>query len=191
MPRTVEPAIAPGTMASNRQPTLAVDEELTLRPFGFADVDRIIEAFEDPAIRHWHARRLDSPIEAREWIGYCHRLWLAEKCANFAVVDPSDRVLGRVAVYTEFVGGTGEVGYWVLPDARGRGVARRAAAGATRWAHETLGLHRIVLEHAVDNVASCAVARAIGYDLEGTARALHLLADGRHDVHIHAHLADR
>jgi len=190
MPRAVEPAVAPGTMASQRQPTIVVDDELTLRPFAFADAERVIEAFDDPAIRHWHARRIDSPLEAREWIGNCHRLWLLEQCADFAVVDAADRLLGRAGVYTEFQGGTGEIAYWVLPDARGRGIASRAAGAVTRWAHDTLGLHRILLEHAVDNVASCAVARLLGYELEGTARALHLLADGRHDVHLHAHLAE-
>lgn len=189
MPRTVAPAVAPGTMSSVPQPTIAIDDELTLRPFRFADVDRVIEAFEDPDIRHWHARHLDSVLQAREWIGYCHRLWLQEKGASFAVVDPADRVLGRVAMYTELVGGNGEISYWVLPDARGRGVATRAGAAVTMWAHETLGLHRIVLEHAVGNLASGGVARALGYELEGTARASHLLADGRHDVHRHAHIS--
>jgi ribosomal-protein-alanine N-acetyltransferase len=188
MPRTVAPAVAPGTMSSVRQPTIAVDAELTLRPFRFDDTDRVIEAFDDPDIRRWHARRLDSVLQARQWIGYCHLLWLQEKCANFAVVDTTDRVLGRVAMYTELVGGTGEIGYWVLPDAQGCGVASRAGSALTLWAHETLGLHRILLEHAVGNVASCGVARSLRYELEGTARSLHLLADGRHDVHLHAHL---
>ncbi len=57
---------------------VVVAGELTLRPFQFRDVDRMIEAFADPDIRHWHARRRDSIIEAREWVGYCHRLWLLE-----------------------------------------------------------------------------------------------------------------
>lgn len=188
MPRTVAPAVAPGIMSSIRQPTIAIDDELTLRPFRLTDVDRVIEAFDDPDIRHWHARHLDSVLQARQWIGYCHLLWLQEKCANFAVADTADRVLGRVAMYTELVGGTGEIGYWVLPDARGRGVAARAGAAVTRWGHEALDLHRIVLEHAVGNLASCGVAHALGYDLEGVARSLHLLADGRHDVHVHAHV---
>ncbi len=187
MPRTVPPVIAPGTMSSVAQPTLVVDDQLTLRPFHFGDVDRVVEAFNDPDIQHWHARRLDSPIEAREWVGYCHRLWLLEMGPNFAVVDADD-LLGRVVLYTDPEAGTGEIGYWVLPDARGRNVASRAARALTRWGHEELGLRRILLEHAVGNLASCAVARSIGYALEGTAQALYVLDDGIHDVHLHAHL---
>jgi ribosomal-protein-alanine N-acetyltransferase len=189
MPRTVDPAIAPGTMSSVPQPTITVDDELTLRPFRFTDVDRVIEAFSDPDIRHWHARRIDSIIEAREWIGSTHQRWLQEQGPNFAIVNANDRLLGRVALYTEPEGGTAEIGYWVLPDARGHGVAARAVRAVTQWGHDELGVRRILLEHAVDNAASCGVARSIGYALEGTARALYVLDDGIHDVHLHAHVA--
>jgi ribosomal-protein-alanine N-acetyltransferase len=175
-------------MSSVHQPIIAIDGELTLRPFRFTDIDRVIEAFDDPDIRHWHTRRFDSPLEARESIGYGHTLWLREQCANFAVADATDQLVGRVALYTDLRAGTGEIAYWVLPDARGRRVAARAGAALTNWAHETLGLHRIRLEHAVGNLASCGVARMLGFELEGTARALHLLADGHHDVHLHAHI---
>ena len=188
MPRTVEPAIAPGTMSSVPQPTLVVDDELTLRPFRFSDVDRVIKAFNDPAIRHWHTRRLDSVIEAREWIGYCHLLWLQEKGPNFAIVDAADQLLGRVVLYTDLEAGTAEIGYWVLPDARGHRVATRAARAVTRWGHDELGVRRILLEHAVRNTASCGVAQSLGYALEGTARSLYVLDDGIHDVHLHAHV---
>ncbi len=189
MPRTVDPVIAPATMSSVPQPTIAIDDELTLRPFRFSDVERVIEAFDDPDIRHWHARRIDSVIEAREWIGTCHQRWLQEQGPNFAIVDADDRLLGRVVLYTEPEGGTAEIGYWVLPDARRRGVAHRAAQAVTEWGYRELGVRRILLEHAVDNAASCAVARSLGYALEGTARSLYVLDDGEHDVHIHARLA--
>ena len=189
MPRTVPPAVAPGAMSSIPQPTIVVDDELTMRPFRFGDIDRVIEAFADPDIRHWHARRVDSVREARKWIGTTHLRWLQEQGPNFAIVDTADRLVGRVVLYTELEGGTGEIGYWVLPDARGGGVASRAARAVTRWGHEEVGLRRILLEHAVGNLASCAVAQSIGYTLEGTARSLYIHADGTHDVHLHAHVA--
>jgi ribosomal-protein-alanine N-acetyltransferase len=165
--RTVDPAIALGTMSSVPQPTIGVD---------------------DPDIRHWHARRVDSITEARELIGSCHQRWLQEQGPNFAIVDPDHRLLGRVVLYTDLEGGTAEIGYWVLPDARGRGVATRAARSLTRWGQDELGVRRILLEHAVDNIASCGVARSLGYALEGTARSLYLLDDGMHDVQLHAHV---
>lgn len=189
MSRTVGPAVPAGTMSSVHQPTIIVDDELTARPFHFGDVDRVIEAFADPDIRHWHARRIDTVIEARVSIGYGHMLWLREQAANFAIVDDDDRLLGRVALHTDLPAGAAEIAYWVLPDARRRAVATRAGQAITHWGHEQLGLSRILLEHSIHNSASCAVARSLGYELEGTSRSVQLLADGRNDVHLHAHFA--
>lgn len=191
MLRTVDPAIPTGTMSSVPQPTIAVDDQLIARPFHFGDVDRVIEAFADPDIRHWHARRIDTVTEARVWIGYGHMMWLREQTANFAIVDADDRLLGRVGLHTDLPGGTAEIAYWVLPDARRCRVAMRAGRALTRWGHDQVGLSRIVLEHSTHNAASCAVARSIGYELEATLHSVQLLDDGRHDVHIHAHLHPR
>ncbi|WP_282087862.1 GNAT family N-acetyltransferase [Streptomyces tendae] len=84
------------------------------------------------------------------------------------------------------------VGYWVLPEARGRGVATRALLLASRWAYAELGLHRLELGHAVGHDASCRVAERSGYRAEGTLREA-MFEAGRHDafrdVHLHARLA--
>ncbi|MFM9662845.1 GNAT family N-acetyltransferase, partial [Streptomyces scabiei] len=54
------------------------------------------------------------------------------------------------------------VGYWVLPEARGRRVATRALALGARWAFDVLGLNRLELGHAVGHDASCRVAERCG-----------------------------
>ena len=56
------------------------------------------------------------------------------------------------------------------------------------WAFEVAGFHRLDLEHATGNTASCRVAGKAGFALEGVRRSARLLADGRHDVHAHARL---
>ncbi len=59
----------------------------------------------------------------------------------------------------------------------------------TQWAFGETGLNRIALRHAVGNAASCAVANAAGYALEGTMRQSYRFGDGNlHDEHLHAHL---
>ena len=60
----------------------------------------------------------------------------------------------------------------------------------TRWAFTERGLMRVQLEHAVPNLASCRVAEAAGFVLEGTARSAYAApGDGREDCHIHGRLA--
>ncbi|MET9255637.1 GNAT family N-acetyltransferase [Streptomyces sp. NPDC003717] len=84
------------------------------------------------------------------------------------------------------------VGYWVLPEARGRGVATRALLLASRWAFAELGLHRLELGHATGHDASCKVAERCGYAYEGTMREA-MFAEGTQDAfrdaHLHARLA--
>lgn len=82
--------------------------------------------------------------------------------------------------------GVGGVGYWVVPAARGSGVASRALGLVSRWALSDLGLHRLELEHSTLNEPSCRVAAKAGYVLEGTKRSQALHDDGWHDMHLHA-----
>jgi L-amino acid N-acyltransferase YncA len=59
----------------------------------------------------------------------------------------------------------------ISPWARHRGVARRAAAEATRWALENLGFASVELRAAVENTASRRVAEHLGFTLEGVMRS--------------------
>ncbi|MER5596732.1 GNAT family N-acetyltransferase [Streptomyces sp. NPDC002265] len=114
--------------------------------------------------------------------------------ASFRVTDAADgTTLGHIGVNAiDPVFRSGRVGYWVLPEARGRGVATRALALAARWAHGDLGLHRLELDHALDHDASCRVAERCGFRYEGTLRGA-MFEAGRHDAfrdsHLHARLA--
>ncbi|HZF92783.1 GNAT family N-acetyltransferase [Streptomyces sp.] len=84
------------------------------------------------------------------------------------------------------------VGYWVLPEARGRHVATRALALAAHWAFTELNLHRLELGHALGHDASCRVAERCGFRHEGTLRHAMWEAgrrDAFRDVHLHARLA--
>ena len=116
--------------------------------------------------------------------------WAVETRADWAVTSDG-AVAGRAGFrVVDLAEGWAEVAYWVLPAARGRGVAPRAVAVLTDWAF-ALGLHRLELRHATANEASCRVAERSGYPLEGVARSSVLHEDGWHDMHVHARLAPR
>ena len=171
------------------QPRLDVDRLLVLRPWREDDVPAVRTAFAGPDIQRWHVRRMDSDDEARGWIAGWAGRWAAESDASWAVVDRTDRCVGQVGLRNiELPEATAHVSYWVLPSARGTGVARRAARTMSRWAFDTLGLNRLVLVHSTANVASCRVAGRLGFGLEGTQRCSLLHADGWHDTHLHARL---
>jgi RimJ/RimL family protein N-acetyltransferase len=73
----------------------------------------------------------------------------------------------------------GHVGYWVVREARGRGVATEALRVLSRWALEELGLVRLELTTDPDNVASQRVAEKVGFRHEGILRAHLRHRDGR------------
>lgn len=195
MPYLVPPHIPPGRLSDSAQPTLSVADGLLLRPWRQEDAPTVVAAFSDPAIQHWHLRRADDEDEARDWIGQWQDAWYAETGAHWAVVRPGsadDRtgeVLGRVSLRTPIPEiGQAECSYWVLPAARGRGVAPRAVSALARWAFGEIGFERLELAHSVRNEASCRVAAKTGFALEGTRRHSHPHADGWHDMHLHARL---
>lgn len=86
-------------------------------------------------------------------------------------------------------GGEAGASYWVVPEARRRGLASRAVETVAAWALEELGLGRVELEHSVRNVESCGVARRAGFAFEGTMIQKWPQTDGWHDVHLHARVA--
>ncbi|MER7500820.1 GNAT family protein [Nonomuraea pusilla] len=88
-----------------------------------------------------------------------------------------------------FPGGVGMVSYWVVPEARGRGVATAAVLALVRWAFGERGMRRLELEHRTDNPASCRVATRAGFVADGVERG-RLLRDGvRRDIEHHTLLS--
>lgn len=141
MPDLVSPVVPVGRLRDQVQPRLIVDE-LVLRPWEPEDATRVVEAYSDPAIQKWHARSMTEP-EALSWVMSWSERWTAETGACRAVVD-RDLLVGRVGLRTlDLTEGAGEAAYWVMPDARGRGVATRALRAATAWMFTQVGLHRI------------------------------------------------
>jgi ribosomal-protein-serine acetyltransferase len=63
-----------------------------------------------------------------------------------------------------------EVGYFLLQASTGKGFATEAARGALRFAFEHLGVLRVELQCAADNLASQRVAERCGFRLEGRFR---------------------
>lgn len=188
MPELVPPAVPAGRLRAQAQPRLPVDE-LVLRPWEPGDAARVAEAYADPEIQRWHVRSM-TEAEALAWVRSWPERWEAETGAGWAVVEDGI-LLGRVGFRAlDLAEGVGEAAYWVVPAARGRGVAPRALRAVTAWMFDHVGLHRIELVHSTGNAASCRVAEKAGYALEGTKRRHGLHADGRHDMHLHARLRD-
>ncbi|MGW2659864.1 GNAT family N-acetyltransferase [Nocardia tengchongensis] len=190
MPRSAPPIVAAETFTRAVQPVLPVGDGLVLRPWLRRDGPEVYVAFQDPAIARWHVRTADTVEEVGDWVDAWARSWSSGTAANWAVADSrSGRLMGRASLHhMELWHGEAEVAYWVVPAARGRGIAPRAVEALVGWAFEVAGFHRIELRHSVHNIQSCSVAHKSGFVLEGINRSAGLHTDGWHDMHLHARI---
>jgi ribosomal-protein-alanine N-acetyltransferase len=165
--------------------TVIDTDRLRLRPFADADIPRVVETCSDPTTRHWLHNMPHPYVDAtaRSYLADC--VWQAAigSKATWAVADrDTDALLGNVAVM-DLHSGSGEVGYWAHPDARGRGVMTEAVRAVVQHAFDPAGLDRarLVLYAAAGNPPSNAVAVAAGFRLFGTQTAAEPLGDGSFD----------
>jgi RimJ/RimL family protein N-acetyltransferase len=175
-------------LAGQPQPTLTVGG-LTLRPWGPSDAPDLVRAYADADIRRWHARSL-SLAEATSWTAHELNRWAEDRGSSWAITEVGAGFVGRVGIGgVSLEEARAGATYWVLPEARGRGVAPLALGAVADWAFDEVGFHRIELDHSTKNPASCRVALKAGFTLEGTRRARALHLDGWHDMHAHGLLA--
>jgi RimJ/RimL family protein N-acetyltransferase len=163
-----------------------------LRPFRTGDADDVMAGCADPLTQRF-LPLLPSPYtrqEALRWIQEGAPNAFAAGGAAYAMADPgTDRVLGGTGIGRVQESGTGEIGYWVAPWARRRGVATAAARALSAHAFGH-GFARLELRTDPVNAASQRVAIAAGFTREGVQRASGLHRDGsRHDLIVWSRLA--
>ncbi len=185
------PDVVPaGRMAGHAQPVLALPGGLRLRPWRPEDAEALLAAGQDPDIRRWNLFTVADTEQARARIARMHERWRAETGAVWALARPDGPAAGLAGLNdVDLAGGGAELVYWLLPGARGAGLAVAAVRRLARWALDDLGLHRLRLCHSTANPASCRVAERAGFRYEGTQRSALLHVDGWHDQHLHARVA--
>jgi RimJ/RimL family protein N-acetyltransferase len=173
------------------QPFVLAAGQLVLRPWREEDAPAIWAVAPDPALQRWNGSGFGSPAEVQQRLA---RLvdWSGGDHASWAVTDPAGALLGSVSLHSvNRERGDAQLGYWTVPAARGRGLAARAADAVCRWAFPAVGIDRVELFHAVENVASGRVAAKAGFTLEGRLRRSFRYGDGvKHDELLWSRLSD-
>lgn len=173
------------------QPELGLPGGLRARCWAADDATGLLLAMRDPLVHRYAGfvviDRADALIRVQRYAA----TWRSGEGLAWAIVDAGGQVLGSVRfAITDRELGCGMVGYWLLPEARGFGVATAAVRAGSTIVLRHLGWHRVELRHAVENARSCAVARRCGYRVEGIMReGMRYPSDGRwSDEHVHARL---
>jgi len=165
-------------------PDSLTDGVVTLRPADERDLDAIQAGIEDPDVVRWIGPAHGTAAET---------LALNERRAaagspTFCVCEQEDRCLGLAWLNRDDDDASAaSIGYFLLPGARGRGLATRAVRLLAAWARGPGGVRGLRLVTAVDNAASRAVAERSGF--RESERKWRSEADGRTEEHI-VHVPD-
>ncbi|MEU4394952.1 GNAT family N-acetyltransferase [Kribbella sp. NPDC023855] len=162
-------------------------DRLRLRTWRDDEVDRITSARTNQATAHF-LPFIPQPFTAED-----ARFWLkdmAEQAAaglrfNWCLADlTSDVALGNLTLFN-LRDGEGEIGYWLHPEAQGRGLTAEAVRGVARWffapSPEGFGSRRLVIRTAATNLAARRTAEAAGFRHVDTEREAFALQTGGPD----------
>ena len=168
---------------------LSADNGNSLRRWGAEDAEAVVAAFADPLMSTQVAEPLETSEAALRWIDQRLEAWRSGEAFSWVVVD-GDTLVGSVTVAEiDRSNDIGWASYWTAPWARGKGVASSSLRALSDWAFAHAGLFRLELGHRTNNPASCRVALAAGYTVEGLERQKLRYGEERFDVELHARLA--
>ncbi len=156
---------------------------LLLRAWTEQDADAVHLACQDRLIQQWTTVPVPYlPEHAAEFVGpRATEAWTCGRAAPLGVFDAATGALlgSHGLVHLDLAAGIGEVGVWIAPWARGRGVAERATRAVARWALDVLPLRLLIWRAQTGNHASRLVAARVGFVFEAPARATITTRDGR------------
>jgi RimJ/RimL family protein N-acetyltransferase len=122
------------------------------------------------------ARYFGAPPEPGGGLDFFRRRWADGVAAAFAIRIGDDSV--GVVLLEPRPQGYADLGYWLLPAARGRGYASRAVRLVATWALRAMGFPRVQLWASPDNEPSQRVAALSGFKYEGRLRNFGLEPSG-------------
>jgi RimJ/RimL family protein N-acetyltransferase len=137
-----------------------------LRP---SDAEAVFQACQDPLVQQWTVA-LPVPYSRNDAESFttvgAPRGWAEDSLHSWAITEAgADAVLGVISLGNRGAG-SAEVGYWLAPGARGRGLATKALREACQFGFRT-GRGSIQWQALAGNEASRRVAERIGFRLVG------------------------
>jgi ribosomal-protein-alanine N-acetyltransferase len=158
------------------------DGTVRLRPWSEADVGCVREAAGDPRIPEGTTVPAEFTEQAGlEFIRRQRGRVEAGEGVSLAVAAAGEAVGLAVLLHRPQPGVAG-IGYWIVPRARGRGLATRAVTLLSDWAIRDTGLARVEAWVEPENLGSQRVLTAAGFVREGVLRAFLSYPDRRADA---------
>jgi RimJ/RimL family protein N-acetyltransferase len=163
------------------------DDVVVLRRWARDDLGCVEEATQDPDIpKGTTVPATFTPAEGLSWI---ERQWSRHNQGtglSLAIADAASNEALGAGVLMARQPGTVEIGYWLIPRARGRGLGSRAVGLLARWAVNEASLARVEALVVPDNIASQRVLEKAGFRREGHLRSYLVFERQRADALIYS-----
>ncbi len=117
-----------------------------------------------------------------DYTSNCEALYLQGREISF-VIFHEGKLAGRIGLHQiDVPNKQAFIGYWLTSEAEGKGIITDACRTLIKYGFETLGLHRLELRAAVDNIRSLAIAPRLGFNKEGILRQAEWVNGTSHDL---------
>ncbi len=111
-----------------------------------------------------------SQDESEEYVRRAHAKWILRESFGFGIFDLAEtRVLGGAGIpRLDWEVRKFEIGYWIRPDAEGKGLITESVELLRDMAFESLNANRVFIRCDSANTRSAAVPKRLGFHHEGT-----------------------
>ena len=157
---------------------------IRLRGIRESDIDGLYALFSDPRVmRYWSRGPMTDRQEAVDYARTILDGFMKHDLLNWIVADAeSDALIGTATLYEiNPQHARAGLGYALMPEYWGKGLAKQAATLALCYGFLELGLHRIEADTEPNNTRSNRVLEALGFRREGLLRERFRHPDGIQD----------
>jgi len=162
--------------------------EIGLRPWAPRDADELVAMY--GAARE--ELTADAPWRTPEWFTLEGQRTRIQRCRDDPTVEAfvitaAGAIAGDLSLdqIRRDILQSADIGYWVAPGQRRRGIAARAIGLAAAHAFDGIGLHRIHATVDLDNVASWRALERNGFQRVGVIRGFALIGGRWRDHHLY------
>ena len=151
-----------------------IDDEIELRQFTPDDADIVFEAVHRNAehlmeFMHWMTRDYSREM-SRDFINASIENRNKRESVGYGIFK-TGRLIGAIGFAAfDWPSNATEIGYWIDRQEEGKGIVSRACRQLIEYAFNDLGMNRIQIRCAAENIRSAAIPARFGFKKEGCLR---------------------
>ena len=128
--------------------------------------------------------------DLKEYLKKAEILCQERKEASFLIIFDNAAV-GRIGLHhLNLQNKIGAIGYWLTKDAQGKGIILKSCRALINYGFQNLGLHRIEIKAAVNNLKSQAIPEKLNFVKEGVLRQAEFVNNHFLDLYLFSMICD-